>query len=90
MATKNPKPLINVKEGGANFRMVDCEFQMGSSDRPIIETKADNTQIESTKVTTTQPAPTPPSQWNRLVWKVFAPIVVAVAGGVLLYLLTAG
>ena len=43
MAEKENKPLIDVKKGGTNFHMEDCEFDMGESERPILETKADNT-----------------------------------------------
>ncbi|GEM_PF-6293037 len=52
MGKKPPEALIKVSEGGTNFKMVDCEFQMGESERPIIETKADGTQIQGATVST--------------------------------------
>lgn len=85
MAKNKPKPLINVKKGGSNFSMVDCEFQMGESERPILDTQAKNTKVEGTKVNTTSTSKT--GQLNTLIWKVLAPIVVIVVGGILLYLL---
>jgi len=85
MVKKRSKPLINVKKGGSNFTMKDCEFQMGESDRPVLDTQAENTKIEGTKVDATTAAK--PNQWDTLIWKVLAPIAVTVVGGVLLYLL---
>jgi len=85
MATKTPKPLINVKEGGRNFRMVNCEFEMGDSERPILETKAENTKVEGTKVVTAQASAS--GRWHRLIWYILAPLFVTVVGGMLVYLL---
>ena len=48
-----PEALIKVSEGGTNFQMIDCEFQLGNSGRPAIETKADGTKIKRTLVSTT-------------------------------------
>ena len=85
MAKNKPKPLIDVKKGGSNFTMKDCEFNMGESERPILATQAKNTKVEGTKVNTNSAPET--NQWNTLIWKVLAPIVVTVVGGILLYLI---
>lgn len=85
MTEKTPKPLINVKETARNFRMTDCEFQMGDSARPVLETKAENTRVEGTKVTIHRASNS--GRWSDLFWKVLVPLAVAVVGGVLVYLL---
>jgi len=88
MTEKTPKPLINVKETGRNFQMTDSEFQIGESERPILETGAENTRMERTKVTAHRASG--PKWWSNLVWKFLVPLVVTVIGGVLLYLLFGG
>jgi len=85
MAKKPPEALIKVSKGGTNFKMIDCEFQMGESERPAVETKADGTRLERTTVTTTPREEK--ERENRFVWKILAPIVVTVLGGLLLYML---
>lgn len=85
MTEKEQRPLISVTEKGRDFRMTDCEFQMGQSERPILETNAENTRIEKTKVTTNRSSSS--SWWSKFGWKVVAPLVAAVVSGLLLYLL---
>ena len=63
MTEKENKPLIDVKKGGTNFQMEDCDFEMGESERPILETKADNTRIKSTRVSTS--TSNNPSYWDN-------------------------
>jgi hypothetical protein len=65
--------------------MINSEFQMGESERPILETEAENTRLKGTKVFIK--GISEHSQWKILVWKVLAPIVITVIGGVLLYYL---
>ncbi len=82
MTEKENKPLINVKKGGTNFQMEDCEFDMGESERPIMETKADNTKIKGTKVTTSTSSTS--SFWSKVSWKIVVPILVIIIGGIIL------
>lgn len=86
MSEKKQKPLINVTEKGKNFTMTECEFQMGESERPILRTDAENTRIERTKVETS--GASSEGWWSKFGWQVVAPLIVAVVGGILLYLLT--
>ena len=87
MAEKEIKPLIDVKKGGTNFKMEDCEFDMRESERPILETKADNTKIKGTKVTTSSSSTS--GFWTNVSWKIIVPILVIVIGGIILKVLGA-
>ncbi len=48
-----PRPFINVTDKGNDFTMEDCEFQLGNSNRSVIETRAENTKVIRLKVTAT-------------------------------------
>lgn len=85
MSDKTQKPLINVTEKGRNFRMTDCEFEMGASKRPILETNAENTQIKRTKVTTQADLKIP--WWKNILWQILVPLLVAIVGGAVLFFL---
>jgi hypothetical protein len=45
-------PFIRVTEKGKNFKLIDSEFQLNGSNRPILETSAENTQVIRTRVIT--------------------------------------
>ena len=52
MPGNKPRALIDVAETGKGFVMEDCEFQLNGRDRPILETKAENTRVIRLKVMT--------------------------------------
>ena len=73
MPATEPKPFINVTEGGSNFRMEDCEFHLGTSDRPIIKTAAKNTQVVRLKVFQKVREKI---KENKLLWAIMVPLAI--------------
>ena len=86
MPEKKPEPLIKVQESGSNFTMEDCEFQMGESERPILETRAEGTRVKGTNVSAENTKET--GLWSKLLWRLVIPILVLVIGGLALFWVT--
>lgn len=73
MPDTEPKPFIDVTEGGSNFKMEDCEFHLGTSNRPVIKTAAKNTQVIRLKVFHRVRQKIKENKW---LWAIIVPVAV--------------
>ncbi|MBN1932532.1 MAG: hypothetical protein JW786_13095 [Desulfobacterales bacterium] len=83
MTSKNNsnEAFIKVSENATNFKMIDGEFLMGESKRPIIETKAKDTTLIGNVVSTNAPSE---KRWFE---KPFGVVALGVAASLLAWLI---